>query len=462
MLKIIWQKVLKGTHISVTVKEIQVGYLSSSYFKDIYLYLAQITLPSSKAAIKKVEVLVEKYILLDSLLFEIVSTPDKESSVLAIPEMCADSIIALYHSSLFAGHQGVIKTCLTISNKFFIPNLIHYLRSYIKGCHICQLTRNKKPPTRQLQTRINLNYRPLSRLSMDLKVMPRSSQGHKFILCIKDEVMNYLITVPVYQLKAEELGEALIEHIVTKYCVPDCIIIDLDSTFMSSLMNYLFNKFNIKIKTVASYNHQSLQAEQGIKSSSMILTKRLTNLGQMWPKYLSLATFVYNTFNSPNLANYSLYKLFFGRKPKMLLNLETMPDIKVSGTFKDYHTLLNKRLKYIHDLLQNFKSKQIAMINKDRAFFQYNSRDLVYIIPPLTSQLCTASRKIMKKYVGPIVVYKTVDPHNYLLMTVDGKILCSLFEYEQLKLAILSTSKGNVINLDKLKQIINTGLTLTL
>ena len=54
-----------------------------------------------------------------------------------------------------------------------------------------------------------------------------------------------------------------------------------------------------------------------------------------------------------------------------------MPDIKVSGTFKDYHELLDKRMKYLHELLQNFKSKRIAMINKDRAFFQYNSGNLV-------------------------------------------------------------------------------------
>ena len=42
---------------------------------------------------------------------------------------------------------------------------------------------------------------------------------------------------------------------------------------MSSLMNYLFNKFSIQIKTVAPNNHQSLQAEHGIKSLSTILTK---------------------------------------------------------------------------------------------------------------------------------------------------------------------------------------------
>ena len=99
-----------------------------------------------------------------------------------------------------------------------------------------------------------------------------------------------------------------------------------------------------------------------------------------------------------------------------------MPNIKVSGTFKDYHELLNKRLKYLHEILQNFKSKRIALINKDRTFFQYNSRDLVYIISPLTSQLHMTSRKIMIKYVGPIIVYKIIDLHNYLLMTLDGKL----------------------------------------
>ena len=116
---------------------------------------------------------------------------------------------------------------------------------------------------------------------MNLKVMSKLSKGHKFILCIIDEITNYLITIPVYQSKAEEIGEALIKHIITKYCVPHCIIMDQDSAFMSSLMNCLFNKFKIKIKTVAPYNHQPLQEEHGIKSLSIILTKHLTNLDQM-------------------------------------------------------------------------------------------------------------------------------------------------------------------------------------
>ena len=227
----------------------------------------------------KVENLAEKIILLDSLLFKLVTNPDKETVLLAVPEICMDKIITLYYASLFMEHQGVVKTYLTISDKFFIPGLAHYLRLYIKVCHICQIVRTDKLPTRQLQPRIYLNYRPLSRLGMDLKVMPRSQKGHEFILCVIDEVTNYLIAVPINQAKSEEVGEALIENAISKYCIPDCIIMDQDCASMSGLMNFLFNKFEIKVKTVAPYSHHSLQVEHGIKSLSNILKKHLTEKG---------------------------------------------------------------------------------------------------------------------------------------------------------------------------------------
>ena len=99
--------------------------------------MSQNKLPSKRSSVKKVTTLAESFLLLDSLIFKLVMMPDKESVVLAISEICVDKIIALYHTSLFAGHQGVVKTYLTMRAKFFIPNLMHYLRSFIKGCHIC-------------------------------------------------------------------------------------------------------------------------------------------------------------------------------------------------------------------------------------------------------------------------------------------------------------------------------------
>ena len=115
-------------------------------------------------------------------------------------------------------------------------------------------------------------------------------------------------------------------------------------------------------------------------------------------------------------------------------------------------------MKYLQDILQHYKSKCLAMINKNHEDFQYTSDDLVYIISPLTSQLRTSSRKVTIKYVGPLVIYKIVDPHNYLLMTLDGKILWGLFEFERIKPATLRTSHGNVKTLVQLKQVLSLGL----
>ena len=102
--------------------------------------------------------------------------------------------------------------------------------------------------------------------------------------------------------------------------------------------------------------------------------------------------------------------------------------------------------------------KRLALINKDRDNFQYNSGDLVYIISPSTSQLRMASRKVSIKYVGLLAVYKIVDLHNYLLITLNGKLLRGLFEHERLKPAVIRTDQGNVTNLSKLKQVMSLGL----
>ena len=178
----------------------------------------------------------------------------------------------------------------------------------------------------------------------------------------------------------------------------------------------------------------------------------------MWIDYLPFVTLACNTYNSPNLSNYSPYELVFRRKQMLLLDLETDPDIKVAATYKEYYERLEQRLKYLQKVLLDFKMRRLALLNKDREYFQYNSGDLVYLISPLTSQLRTASRKIMVKYVGPLAVYKIIDPHNYLLMMLDRKLLKGLFEHERIKPAIIRTSEGNVTNLAHLKQVMSTGI----
>ena len=56
------------------------------------------------------------------------------------------------------------------------------------------------------------------------------------------------------------------------------------------------------------------------------------------------------------------------------------------------------------------------------------------------------------------MVYKIIELHNYLLMTLDGKLLQGLFEHKRIQPAIIRASEGNITNLAHLKQIMSIGM----
>ena len=106
---------------------------------------------------------------------------------------------------------------------------------------------------------------------------------------------------------------------------------------MSMLINCLFKRLGIKIKTVTPLQSSSfLQARHGIKALVNIFTKHLTGQGQCWPNYLPFAIYSFSTFSNPNLNVLSPYELVFGRKARVLTNLETDLIVKVSGTYNEY------------------------------------------------------------------------------------------------------------------------------
>ena len=67
---------------------------------------------------------------------------------------------------------------------------------------------------------------------MDLKEMAKSHKGHQFILCVINVVTNYLITVPIYHARPDDIGDALIDNIISKYSIQEYIIMDQDSAFV--------------------------------------------------------------------------------------------------------------------------------------------------------------------------------------------------------------------------------------
>ena len=445
------KKVLRDTNLCVDLRDLKAAYLTSPHFRDIYLYLLQNRMPLGKGAAKRLDQNARNCLILDGLLFKILENGEGNLDTVHI-------LLNAYHSSILGGHTGITKCYHTISQRFYCPNLAENLRAYITGCHVCQLFKKGKDFKRPYQKGINLNVPAMTKISMDIKQMP-VNKGYSHILVLLCEVTNYMVALPLMSTRTPHILDAFQKGYLAYFGPPTHIICDQDPAFTSSLMEAFVTQLNIKIVLVIATNHQSLQAEHGIKSLSGLLAKHLSTVWS-WHSVLPYSMLCYNGYSSPNLNGYSPYELVFGHKMTLSHELEIKVDTVVSGTFKDYYKRLKKNLQYMGERLQKFRSQRLDLLNKDREYQAFEVGQIVYMFQARGSVVETGSRKIRCNYIGPLVIFKAVGPNQFLLMSLDGLIYLHLIEQSRLKAGTIWTTKENVNNLADLRKAFSTGLSI--
>ena len=372
------KKVLRDTNLCVDLRDQNTAYLTRPHFRDIYLYLLQNRMPLGKVAAKRLDQNARNYLILEGLLFKILDDGEGNlDTVLCIPTSKVHVLLNAYHSSLLGGHTGITKCYHTTSQRFYCPNLAENLRAYITGCHVCQLFKKGRDFKRPYQKRINLNVPAITKISMDIKQMP-VNKGYSHILVLLCEVTNYMVALPLMSTRIPHILDAFQKGYLAYFGPPTHIICDQDPAFTSSLMEAFVTQLNIKIILVSPTNHQSLQAEHGIKSLSGLLVKHLSTVWS-WHSVLPYSMLCYNGYSSPNLNGYSPYELVFGHKMTLSHELEIKVDTVVSGTFKDYYEKLKKNLQYMGERLQKFRSQRLDLLNKDREYQAFEVEQIVYM-----------------------------------------------------------------------------------
>ena len=271
---------------------------------------------------------------------------------------------------------------------------------------------------------------------MDIKQIP-VNKGYSHILVLLCEVTNYMVALPLMSTRTPHILDAFQKGYLAYFGPPTHIVCDQEPAFTSSLMEAFVTQLKIKVILVSQTNHQSLQAEHGIKSLSGLLVKHLYSV-------LPYSMLCYTGYSSPNLNGYSPYELVFGHKITLSNDIENKVDTVVSGTFQDYYEKFKKNLQYMGERLQKFRSQRLDLLNKEREYQAFEVGQIVYMYQARGSVIETGSRKIRCNYIGPLVIFKAVGPNQFLLMSLDGLIYPHLIEQSRLKAGTIWTTKGNV------------------
>ena len=288
-LDVLKKKVIHDYTLPLSAKQLRAEYKNSPFFKDIHNYISKGTCCFKGNALRLFKVECENYMIFEGLLFQI--KPAKHKSlppnlVLCIPESYIPHIIYLYHDNILGGHQGVDRMYWTIRENFYFPNMLPCIHKYVLCCQTCQSRRDKDPITGVHYARIPVNFRPLSRMSMDVKHMMPSKFGYNHILLCTCEISGYVIGIPIQDCTSITIFEAIFFKICCIFGKPKTLIFDEGAGFTSKLMKELLSYLRIENFVISSYNHGSNKTERYIRTINDMICKYLTGTGDLWPLYV--------------------------------------------------------------------------------------------------------------------------------------------------------------------------------
>ena len=196
--------------------------------------------------------------------------------------------------------------------------------------------------------RVPLDFRPMTRLSCDIKHMPVSSKGYKYILFVTCEVSNYTIAIPLFREDSLSIAEAILNKVVYQFGPPSMIIIDEGRAMSSEVMTYIYEALRIKPIVISPENHGSLRTEQYIRTISEMLTKYISQQGQDWHLYLNACCYAHNTFVTPSMG-YSPFELVYLHKPTDLVDVRFNPFKGKMQNVLEYITMMLRRFNVIRE-----------------------------------------------------------------------------------------------------------------
>ena len=440
-IELLKRKVIHGYRLPLTLKELKASYTKSPFFKDIYIYIARGYSPFKGYAQRTFKNECENYIIFDGILFKIImgkAKNDEPRLTMCVTEAYIPVILYQYHDMLLAGHQGVLRSYLTIKEKYFFPHMIMYLRRYIKSCLVCQ-TRSKQAPLPAAHyPRIPMDYRPMSNISLDAKEMPMSTLGYKHILVCTCEVSNYVVAIPIQDLTTVTLFEALFYRVICVFGSPAAVITDEGKGLISNMMAALYRSLNIKPFTISPHHHGSLRTERYIQTMNNMLCKYLTGQGANWPLFVYPCMMAMNTFVSP-LTGYSPYELVFLKPPPLLTELALDPeDVQKSVTVPEYMDLMRNRYQVMRKMAVERKVRQqefqsFKEVRKHPNYKPYGKGDLVLFHYEYGSELQTNWKKLKQPWIGPVKIQAVLDDTHFLISDWEGKIPPVVMEEHRLK-----------------------------
>lgn len=341
------------------------------------------------------------------------------------PQAERDDIIRGIHEK---AHLGPDKTLEKCRERFFWPGMSSEVKRYCQSCVRCQTSKaNNQNTTPPMKEQKKVAEYPWQFLTMDfVGPLPASGRNRNTcLLVVTDLFSKFVLVQPFRQATAESLVQFVENAIFLLFGVPEVILSDNGTQFVSSLFQNLLKKYEVTHWRTPNYHPQVNDSERVNRVITTAIRASIRKDHREWANNVQqIADAIRNSVHEAT--RYTPYFILFGRnKVSEGFEYRHVRDTSAEGEMNIQNEERERLYKEVRENLKLAYEKHANYYN-----LRSNANCATYkvgekVLKKNTEQSDKGAgfcAKLAPKYV-PAVVKRLVGTHCYDLEDLNGKRL---------------------------------------
>jgi transposase InsO family protein len=319
------------------------------------------------------------------------------------------------HDSSLGGHFGQNKIEENISRDFYWPQMTNFIRDYINTCDICQRTKKRRHKKYGLLKPLPIPSRPWLSTSIDFVTgLPKTKTGFDSILVVVDRFSKMVHLFSCHSTDTAEDIAKLFLKVIALHGVPETLISDRDSKFISHFWQSLFKRIGTKLKMSTSFHPQTDgQTERANQVMEQVLRAYVSYDQKDWEELLPLVEFSINNTISASTGQ-TPYYTNFGYHPRVPSSVMGNDLDTRSPLAADFHERLAKLQEDVAKRIHEAQARQKRLADQNRSEYTFNKGDLV-LLSTQNLAVRRPSKKLDHTFVGPFKILEVISSVAYRL-----------------------------------------------
>lgn len=350
----------------------------------------------------------------------------KDGIKIVVPKSLRRTLIGLLHNSAMNAHVGIERSILMAKRRFYWPNMTKDIAEEIKNCVICVQAKQKKMQKNTELGQLPLTSERLSQWFIDI-VGPFPSKGPrspKYLLTMIDNQTKWPEAVCLKSIETEEICEAIMDNLVTRYGVGLTMVSDRGTQFTSRKFSEMCKKLQIVKWETSAYNPQANMVERMhqtlVKNIRALIFMENAEHGN-WFKYVPYA--LASIRHSPtSTTGYSPFEFCFGKEPRNLAEIY-FENWLCKSEDEGPITTLADRFSFLGKIMMEAQRSKHGY-NKMKYDEQVKKEDLKIgdMVLVFNGNTGTTSRKLANYYKGPYKITKIINDWLVEIDTNSGRV----------------------------------------